>query len=472
MHGLVARWPVADGRPSPQPHRRAGGRQPGAIPARDEEPGAAHHLRRSPVRRHVPTTFAICSTDRWRARSAACTSCRSSIPSTAPTPASTRSTTPRSIRGSAPGTTCGARAHARGDGRRDRQPRLVAARRSSWTSDARGEAVAVRRPMFLTYDARLPGRRDARRTCWRIYRPAPGSAVHAIPDWRTADAGTAVDHVHRAADRHRRPPPAGSGATCDASWTQLAAAGVRLIRLDAVGYAVKKRRHHLLHDPGDVRLHRRVRRPRAARCGIEVLVEVHSHYRAADRNRPPGRLGLRLRAAAAGPARPLHRRRVRHWPLDRDPAAATRSPSWTRTTASASSTSVRTSRPARRGSAPGLLTAEQIDELVDGIHAHSRRQSPTGHRRRGLQPGPVPGQLHLLRRARRRRPSYLRRAGHSVLPARNAAGLLRRAAGRRQRHGPARTHRRRAATSTGTTSRRTTCSGSSAGRSSSGRWRS
>jgi sucrose phosphorylase len=58
------------------------------------------------------------------------------------------------------------------------------------------------------------------------------------------------------------------------------------------------------------------------------------------------------------------------------------------------------------------------------------------------QPGPDPGELHLLRRPGPRRRGLPRGARDPVLPARRAAGALRRLAGRRERQGAAQGQRR------------------------------
>ena len=59
----------------------------------------------------------------------------------------------------------------------------------------------------------------------------------------------------------------------------LAANAVRMIRLDAVGYAVKRAGSKLFHDRGNLRVHPLVLRRVRAALGLEVLVEIHSHYR-------------------------------------------------------------------------------------------------------------------------------------------------------------------------------------------------
>ena len=129
--------------------------------------------------------------------------------------------------------------------------------------------------MFLTFDARVPAGRHrggpAARSTGR--GPACRSPAMTLGERRAA----AVDHVHPAADRHRRAAPAGAGLPATRP-AQFAAGGVRMVRLDAVGYAIKKAGTQLLHDAGDVRVHRRVRRAGARRSGIEVLVEIHAYY--------------------------------------------------------------------------------------------------------------------------------------------------------------------------------------------------
>ena len=64
-----------------------------------------------------------------------------------------------------------------------------------------------------------------------------------------------------------------------------------MVRLDAVGYAIKKAGTSCFMIPETFDIHRRLAR-RAQSHGMEVLVEIHSHYRDADRDREAGRVGL------------------------------------------------------------------------------------------------------------------------------------------------------------------------------------
>ena len=182
-------------------------RAPPATRVAHEESGAAHRLRRSPARRHVPRPAGLCSTGRWRARSGASTCSRSSIPSTAPTPASTRSTTRRSIVASAPGTT---------------SPRWR--RSTDVMADVIVNHISRRSPQFQDYDRRggdSPYRRDVShlrpRVPGRRPRAGPAGAAHTAPEpavhqHRTGwgETRAAVDHVHQRSDRHRRPSSGGS----------------------------------------------------------------------------------------------------------------------------------------------------------------------------------------------------------------------------------------------------------------------
>ena len=86
----------------------------------------------------------------------------------------------------------------------------------------------------------------------------------------------------------------------------------------------------------------------------------------------------------------------------------------------------------RRRRPRGLLRREEIDALVETIHERSRGESRLASGGAASNLDTVPGQLHVLRRARPARRRVPRRARHPVLRSRDSADLLRGAARRRQ----------------------------------------
>ena len=99
---------------------------------------------------------------------------------------------------------------------------------------------------------------------------------------------------------------------------------MRIVRLDAVGYAIKKPGTSCFMIPETFELIAELSR-RVRALGMEALVEIHSHYRAADRDRQARRLGVRLRAAAARAAcvRLRHARPLAEWLRERPHNALT-----------------------------------------------------------------------------------------------------------------------------------------------------
>ena len=183
--------------------------------------------------------------------------------------------------------------------------------------------------MFLTFDAVFPdGATEA--TCWTSTGPRPGAAVHAVTladrtrrlDWTT--------FTPRQIDIDVRHPAA--TAYLDGILDRFAAHGIRMVRLDAVGYAVKTPGTSSFMTPETFAFIDDLTR-RAHDRGIEVLVEVHTllapQVEIAERvdcvydfALPP----LVLHALYTGTATPLRR-----WCEIRRP---TRSPCSTPTTAS------------------------------------------------------------------------------------------------------------------------------------------
>ena len=106
--------------------------------------------------------------------------------------------------------------------------------------------------MFLTYDRVFP-LGASEEELLRIYRPRPG-----LP-FTTAALDTGQQRLlwttftPRQIDIDVRHPQ--GEAYLKAILEQFREADIRMIRLDAIGYAIKHR-HELFHDPGDVSLHR------------------------------------------------------------------------------------------------------------------------------------------------------------------------------------------------------------------------
>lgn len=146
--------------------------------------------------------------------------------------------------------------------------------------------------------------------------------------------------------------------------TALAAGGVSMIRLDAVGYAVKTAGTSSFMTPHTFEFIDEL----TARCrdlGMSVLVEIHSHYesqikiasrvdRVYDFALPP----LLLHALYTGDATALRR-----W-LEIRPTNAV-------TVLDTHDGIGVVDVSAEADGTPGLLTATQVDQLVEGIHQHA-----------------------------------------------------------------------------------------------------
>lgn len=150
----------------------------------------------------------------------------------------------------------------------------------------------------------------------------------------------------------------------------FAANGIKTVRLDAVGYAIKKRGTSCFLLPETVAFIGKLSR-RAHSLGIDVLVEVHSHFRRQielaahvpwvyDFALPP----LVLHAFAFRTAK-----RLKEWIRIRPTNAVT-------VLDTHDGIGIPDIGPDRTGEhAPGLVPAEEIDQLVDWIHANSSGQS-------------------------------------------------------------------------------------------------
>lgn len=163
--------------------------------------------------------------------------------------------------------------------------------------------------------------------------------------------------------------PAGR-AYLDRVLATLAAGGVSMVRLDAVGYAIKTAGTSSFMTPETFAFIDELT-TRARALGVEVLVEIHAHFerqiaigsvvdRVYDFALPP----LLLHSLYTGDAAPLRR-----W-LDVRPANAVT------VLDTHDGIGVIDVGPDQMAEGrPGLLTPEQVHDLVEGIHEHSGGQS-------------------------------------------------------------------------------------------------
>ena len=228
--------------------------------------------------------------------------------------------------------------------------------------DARGDNSPYA-GMFLTYARVFPQGARASESA-RPTLPASRSAIHATPD-RAWPAGAPVDHLHTGANRHRRLSPRGPALSRRRPiLSRFCAAGIRAIRVDAAGFAVKKAGTSCFMIPETFAFLEDFT-ARAHALGIEVLVEVHGHY--LDQVHVARQVDWVYDFALP----PL----VLHTLYTRDATALTR---WIGTRASNAVTVLDThdgigvldAASDREGRA-GLLLPPEIDALVNAIHERS-----------------------------------------------------------------------------------------------------
>ena len=209
----------------------------------------------------------------------------------------------RPHRGGSPSGRLGRRGRAGPDprhhGRRDREPYELGIQPVPGRA-RQGRGIQVL-PDVPDDEHRLSGRRH-RGGAGRHLPPASGPAVHPLHLRREDPSG--VDHVHPAAGRHRHRLRAGLGVP-DVDLRPDGRLARQLHPPRRGGLRRQGSRLLVLHDSEDLRTHRsaarggRQARPGDPHRGAFVLQE-------ADRNRLEGRPRVRLRAAAAASAQPVH----------------------------------------------------------------------------------------------------------------------------------------------------------------------
>ena len=219
--------------------------------------------------------------------------------------------------------------------------------------------------MFLTYDRVFP-RGAHEHDLTRIYRPRPGlpftsatlRSSHKTLLWTTFTPQQVDINVQHPQGR----------AYLSTILSQFHSSGIRMVRLDAVGYAIKKAGTSCFMIPDTYRFIESLA-TEARTLGIEVLVEVHGHYLQQleiarrvdwiyDFALPP----LILHSLFSHDVRALG-----HWLRVRPNNAVT----VLDTHDGIGVTDVGASPEGE----PGLLTPSEIDRLVEAIHSRSGGQS-------------------------------------------------------------------------------------------------
>jgi sucrose phosphorylase len=129
--------------------------------------------------------------------------------------------------------------------------------------------------LFLTLDAVFPdGASEA--DLRAVYRPRPGSPITHVTLANGEARALWTTFTPQQIDIDVQHPK--GRAYLDSILQVLAASGVRMIRLDAVGYAIKQAGQSCFMTPGTFAFID-VFSKQARALGLEVLVEVHSHHR-------------------------------------------------------------------------------------------------------------------------------------------------------------------------------------------------
>ena len=315
---------------------------------------------------------------------------------------------------------------------------------------ARGDASPYA-GLFLTLRPRVPAAAPATRIC------SPSTARGRGCRSRTSRSRTA--NARSSGRRSRRDqididvqPPARARRISTAILERLR--GDRRARDPARRGRLRDQegRHQLLHDAGDVRVHRatsrRGARAGASRCSWRSTRTIASSSR--SRGRSTGSTTSRCRRSCCTRSARATRAPLKHWIEIRPAQRAHRARHARRHRRRSTSAPTRTIRDGR----PACCRRRSIDRLVETIHANSRGAEPAGDRRAAANLDLYQVNCTFYDALGARRPTLPARARHPVLPARHAADLLRRAAGRHATTWRCCAHAASAATSTGTTTRR------------------
>ena len=314
---------------------------------------------------------------------------------------------------------------------------------SPWFEDwiARGDA-SPSAGMFLTHAAVFPdGATEAQLTA--VYRPRPGLPFTPVTVGGDTRRLLWTTFTPQQADLDVRHPETRRYLT--RVLEQLVAAGVRIVRLDAVGYAVKTAGTSCFMTEETLAFVSELT-AQAHDLGLEVLVEVHSHFRRQlqvaplvdrvyDFALPP----LLLHGLATGEAAPLH-----EWLRIRPENALT-------VLDTHDGIGVIDVGPDQ--TAPevgGLLGWDQLAAIAESIHEASGGSSRLATRPSASNLDVYQVNSTFYDALGRRRPALPARARDPVPRPGRAAGLLRRPARRVQRRRAAGAHAAWAATSTAT----------------------